>query len=50
MQKIKPEEIPKAELQSVARAAYSCISAYFDDPEHQKAFETWKRKRAEGGG
>lgn len=46
---IKAEEIPASALQSVARKAYASIVDYFDDPENQRKFEEWKKKREKTG-
>ena len=40
----KPPDIPKAELDSLARRIYPAIRKYFESDEGQKAFEEWKQK------
>ena len=40
----KPPDIPKAELDSLARRIYPKILKYFESEAGQKAFEEWKKK------
>ena len=41
----KPPDIPKAELDSLARRIYPKILKYFESDEGKKVFEEWKAKK-----
>ena len=44
----KPPDIPKTEIESLARRLYPAILKYFESEEGQKKFEEWKaNKKAE---
>lgn len=43
----KNNEIPKHELQALARAFADDIIAFFESEEGQKEFEEWLRKKEE---
>lgn len=48
MGKVKSEQVTYTDINTLARAAFTNMADYFKDPEHEKAFEEWKRKREAG--
>ena len=45
---IKSEQVSHTDVNTLARAAFDGMADYFKVPEHQKAFQEWKKKREAG--
>lgn len=45
MIKIDTTQIPKHKMESMAYYLRETCEKYFDNPENQKKFEEWKKKR-----
>ena len=39
------DKIPQSAGNVMGRLLFDTIKAYFEDPEHQKEFEAWKKSR-----
>lgn len=42
---IDPSKIPKHIMDSLCRTLLDSMKHYFDDPEHERAFQEWKKQR-----
>lgn len=49
MGKVNPQDLNENQIQAAARIIYRSAQKFFDDPENEKKFETWKAQRASAG-
>lgn len=42
---INPALIPAADVQNLSHTFLSAVRRFYEDPEHVRAFEEWKRRR-----
>lgn len=42
---INPALIPRADVENLSHTFLSAVRRFYEDPEHVRAFEEWKRRR-----